>query len=595
MGVLGFYDSNTRQKQCSLLDFRSFSSIQIWCHGYRLKFSLQQKLIAANLGFAIAFACSISVYLLTESPTWIHKLSLLSFLGISFFFLTLFHTTQFSHPIKLLNNQIKRISKGEVWTISIRDRGDEIGALAGSIEDLVSDRDFKSKTVRYLAFHEPLTGLANRASLQMDLEDVLAQELPRKTKGSLIFLDIDAFKELNDSLGFESGDQALRILADRISEALAAKFHDNAEVHTTIARTGSDEFVILLVGDVNADLARFIAELSLERIREPVVIDEKMAQLSASAGIAMFPQDGETFSDLMNAVDIALFNSKAMGKGTFRFYSKDMVKEDISSFQIKADFSQALMREDELELLYQPFVDLRTNKIVGGEALMRWHHPTLGTLEPSQFISVVENNEIALPADLWVIEQTLKVISHISVKSDQPFIASANISASNLARKQFSIRVAELVNNSGIDPKLLQLEITENFLHRDEVEARKSIEALKKLGVQVWLDDFGTGYSSLHHLQHFSVDGIKIDRQFVIKMQTGPGERMLVSAMLAMAKSFEMGVLAEGIDNERDHQILLDLGCNYGQGMLFSSPIKAIMFLELVQKNAKLPTLGLFP
>ena len=491
-------------------------------------------------------------------------------------------------PLLQLKEQARKLLRDDDKVENPFDREDEFGQLAHQVFELGLDRNFRNRTLKYLTMHEPLTGLANRACLQMDLEDLIQDESGEDERCGLIFIDIDDFKELNDSYGYDQGDQALRTLADRISDTVLLCYVGDSENSPTIARVGGDEFAVLLPEMIDRNRLARLAETLSERIREPMVAsNDQVFQMTASIGIACSPEEGKTFNELLNAADIALYNSKSLGKGTFRFYSSDMVKKDISALQIKSDFSEALANDGELELMYQPFFNLHTREIVGGEALMRWHHPELGTLEPSQFISVVEQAEIALQADLWVIENTIKLIDSLDLSVRENFVASANISASNLARDNFPGSVAKLLDASPIDPKHLQLEITETCIHPDEDKAGQTIHQLKALGLRVWLDDFGTGYSALQHLPQFPIDGIKIDRQFVVKMQSSEGEKMLVSAMLSLARSFGLSALAEGIDNEKDCQILMDLGCKIGQGMLFSEPVKDERFLEMLQAPKK--------
>lgn len=491
-------------------------------------------------------------------------------------------------PIKLLREQTKTLGSGDLHIENRIERQDEIGELAKSIYTMAADLELQNRSVKYLAFHDPLTGIANRSSFQMDLEDQIVRTAERKSTCALMFIDIDDFKDVNDAKGHDLGDRALKTLADRISDAIQG-FYEEAEQHPSAARIGGDEFTVILPGNKDQAELRQIAEKILELITKPIVLDEDMHQLSASIGISRYPKDGVSASMMLNAADTAMYNSKSAGKGTYRFFDHTMNQGDHNSRQIKIDFKQAVSRNDELELLYQPITNINTGAIYGGEALMRWNHPTLGPLEPAQFISIVENNEIALPADLWVIESTLKLLETMDLEAKPNFVVSANISASNLVREQFPEAVARILDQSPVDAKHLQLEITETYLHRDEHKALESLTALRKLGVKLWLDDFCTGYSSLKHLHMFPANGIKIDRQFVINLNNSNEDRLLVSAMISLANSFNIGIVAEGIDNQTDRELLMALDCELGQGDLFSKPLPAIEFIELVKADARLP------
>jgi len=491
-------------------------------------------------------------------------------------------------PIKLLKAQATKLGSGDLQISDRIERPDEIGDLAKSIYTMAADLELQNRSVKYLAFHDPLTGIANRSSFQMDLEDQIVRAAEKKSTCALMFVDIDDFKDVNDSRGHDLGDRTLKTLADRISDGVHG-FFENSNLQPCIARIGGDEFTVILPGNKSEKELREIAERILEQVARPVPLESDMHQLSASIGIARYPRDGISASMLLNASDTAMYNSKSAGKGTYRFFEDSMTQDDHGSRQIKSDFKQAIERTDELQLLYQPITNINTGSIYGGEALMRWNHPTMGALEPSQFITVVENNEIALAADLWVIESTLKLLESMNLKQKSNFVISANISASNLGREQFPEAVARLLMQSPINPKHIQLEITETYLHRDEQKALESLTALRNLGVKLWLDDFCTGYSSLKHLHMFPANGIKIDRQFVINLNNSNEDRLLVSAMISLANSFNIGIVAEGIDNQIDRELLMALGCELGQGDLFSKPLPAEEFVALIEKDCRLP------
>lgn len=491
-------------------------------------------------------------------------------------------------PISLLKKQAEHMGSGNLHVDNRIEREDELGDLAKSIYTMAADLELQNRSVKYLAFHDPLTGIANRSSFQMDLEDQIVRAAEQGDFCALLFIDVDDFKSINDAAGHDHGDRALKLIADRISEAVNESF-EPGELQPSIARIGGDEFTVLVPGNRSEAQLRHIVERILEILSRPLMVEGDLHQVSGSIGISLYPRDGDTASSLLNAADRAMYHSKFAGKGTYRFYDASMTSEDQSSHRIKTEFKAALSNPNELELLYQPIVNIKTGEIYGGEALMRWHHPKLGTIEPGQFISVVEHNEIALAADLWVIESTLDFLETINLSQHPNFVVSANISASNLVREQFPEAVSRLLEQSPVNPKHLQLEITETYLHRDEEKAMQSLNAIQSEGVKLWLDDFCTGYSSLKHLHMFPTNGIKIDRQFVINLNKRKEDRLLVSSMVSLADSFNIGIVAEGIDNQADRELLLSLGCPLGQGELFSKPIIAEKFLKLVTTKTLLP------
>jgi len=491
-------------------------------------------------------------------------------------------------PISLLKKQADQLGGGNLQIQNRVEREDELGELAKSIYTMAADLELQNRSVKYLAFHDPLTGIANRSSFQMDLEDQIVRAAEQGEFCALIFIDVDDFKSINDAAGHDHGDRALKLIADRISEAVNESF-EPGELQPSIARIGGDEFTLLVPGNHGESRLRHMVERVLEMLSRPLMVEGELHQISGSIGISIYPKDGDTASSLLNAADKAMYHSKFAGKGTYRFYDASMISEDQSSHRIKTEFKAALANPNELELLYQPIVNIKTGAIHGGEALMRWHHPKLGTIEPGQFISVVEHNEIALAADLWVIESTLDFLETMNLFQHPNFVVSANISASNLVREQFPEAVSRLLKQSPVNPKHLQLEITETYLHRDEEKALQSLNAIQAQGVKLWLDDFCTGYSSLKHLHMFPTNGIKIDRQFVINLNKSKEDRLLVSSMVSLADSFNIGIVAEGIDNQADRELLLSLGCPLGQGELFSKPVSAENFLNLVTTKTLLP------
>ncbi len=485
-----------------------------------------------------------------------------------------------SQPILKLREHALSIGRGQLDGMQRVDRDDEIGDLAKAIYNMADDLEMQNQSVKFLAFHDPLTGLANRVNFQSQLEAKLQEAESNRQQLALLFIDIDDFKEINDSRGHDVGDRALRMIADRLTRVVNSVASQFDHVH--VARVGGDEFTVV-IGDLdNNEQAARMAEDILKRISEPVVIDEQLFNISGSIGVAIYPQDGETASSLLNNSDAAMYTSKNLGKGTYRFYEPDMNDEQYRSTVIKSEFKAALSAKDQLELRYQPLINLFTGEMVGAEALIRWHHPRLGLLPPDQFIAIVEHNEIALPTDLWVIENTIALLEKIDLKKFTNFKMSINISASNLIRKQFTSSIQASIQKKEYVVDRIKLEITETFLHSDENQAREALQALRHMGFSVWLDEFCTGYSSLNHLKTFPVEGIKIDQSFVSNLAGSPNDRKMVSALLGLAHAFSVEVIAEGIDNERSLEFLRAHGCRIGQGMLLGKPMTADELLTAI-------------
>lgn len=474
-------------------------------------------------------------------------------------------------PILKLRDHARAIGKGQFDEIDPIERTDEIGELAQAIYSMADDLEMQNQSVKFLAFHDPLTGLANRVNFQSQLETKLHEAETNQQSIALLFVDVDDFKEINDSRGHDVGDRALRMIADRLSRAINAASKQFDHLH--LARVGGDEFTVVVGNLENNEQAARLAEDLLKRIAEPIVVDEQLFNISGSIGVAVYPQDGETASSLLNNADAAMYRSKSLGKGTYRFYEPDMNNELFRSSVVKAEFKAALASPDQLELRYQPLVNLFSGEVIGSEALIRWHHPRLGLLPPDEFIAIVEHNEIALPTDLWVLEQTLGCLQRLDFSGIPEFALSINISASNLVRKQFTSSIRKIIKNKEHIVHRVKLEITETFLHTDERQALEALQALRQMGFSVWLDDFGTGYSSLNHLKTFPVEGIKIDQSFISNLAGSESDRRMVSALLGLAHAFSVQVIAEGIDNQTSLEFLRAHGCRIGQGMMLGKPM----------------------
>lgn len=491
-------------------------------------------------------------------------------------------------PIKLLQKQAKMIDTSQPPKEERLKMENEIGELATTIYDMAADLELQNRSVKYLAFHDPLTGLTNRTSFQMRLEDNVVEAANSRHQCAVVYIDLDDFKEINDLRGHDSGDRALRTVANRINHCLQKEKPEGLVIDPVLSRIGGDEFTILLRGNLTEDGIVIIVERILQSVGDPIEVEGELFQLSASIGIAIYPQDTFGAEALFNDADLAMYASKAAGKGTYRFFDESMneMRQEVS--HIKAEFKAALDADNELTLLYQPVLDITCGSIIGAEALLRWNHPQRGLITPDEFISIVEHNEIALHADLWVIEKVVSLLKKLDLTENPNFRLAANISASNLIRKQFTAAVARKLESAAKITKHIQLELTERYLHRDEKEANISLGHLKELGVSIWLDDFCTGYSSLNHLNIFPVDGIKIDRQLVTNLQENAGASLLVSAMIKMSKSFNIELIAEGVETREDIDKLRELGCQYAQGYMFSKPVTEAALIEMLENKTQL-------
>lgn len=493
-------------------------------------------------------------------------------------------------PIQKLREQAVALGRGsgsgDQHIIKIN-REDEIGDLAKAVYSLASDLEMQNQSVKFLAFHDPLTGLLNRTGFQTRMEESLEALNRDQLSGALLFIDVDDFKEVNDSLGHDTGDRAIRAISDRLRKAISG--FSSAANFRHLARIGGDEFAIFVAPIQNTGEISVLAEDILGALSSPVIVEKERVHTSASIGIANYPEDGETPSTLLNNADAAMYTSKHLGKGTYRFYAPTMNNSLMRSSTIKIEFQKALRSEDELELLFQPIIELESGKLAAAEALIRWNHPRLGYLSPEQFIAIVEHNEVALPTDLWVLNKSLNLIEDLCVADMQEISISVNISASNLVRKQFPAAVRKLTKNRESLVSRIKLEITETFLHSDDDQVLGTIRKLRDMGFQIWLDDFGTGYSSLKHLKDFPIDGIKIDQTFISSIMESDNDRNMVSALMALAEAFSAEVVAEGIDRQDSLETLRKWGVKYGQGMVIGKPVSPLRLVQLLGEEKLQP------
>lgn len=454
----------------------------------------------------------------------------------------------------------------------------EIVCLSTAID--ITERRQADERIRQLATRDPLTGLINRG----ELADVLSKELERSRRhswfGALVFIDIDHFKTINDSLGHPTGDLVLKTLADNMSTVLRSQ--------DRIARVGGDEFVMVL-SDLGEDqaraalFARDVAERVRASIAEPLRIGERELRVSASIGIVVFPDDGHDVHELLRYGDTALHGAKGAGRDTVRFFEAGMAQAVAAQLEMEGALHRAL-REDQFELFFQPQLDVASNRIVGAEALLRWNHPERGLLAPGAFMAALENSSLVAAVGEWVLVRACRVLRHWLDAGvwDHEKRLSVNVSARQFRETDFVRCVREAVKAAHLPPGVLELELTESALLDSVQDAAVKMEKLREQGIGFALDDFGTGYSSMSYLKRLPVDVIKIDRSFVCDVAVDDSDAAIVSAILAMAASLERDVVAEGVETEAQRAFLVARGCARYQGYLFSPAVPAVAFEQML-------------
>ena len=450
------------------------------------------------------------------------------------------------------------------------DRSDEIGELMRAFVRMREGMAKNDRDIRRMAYTDPLTGLANRLSFRELLDDRLLTLHASSGELALLFVDLDDFKRVNDTLGHEAGDEVLSQLSARLRltlERLGAQATD-------IARFGGDEFIVLYMAeDIRAASAR-LAEAMIEEIQRPLLLGGKQVFLGASIGITMFPFDAYHAGQLLKNADIAMYQAKVAGKNCYRFYSRAMDQAVERRVQLEQDLRGAWDR-GELSVAYQPIYRLEDARIWGAEALLRWSHPHLGMVPPSVFIEVAEQSGLIENLGRNVLEKACADAARWRGTGGlKPFV-SVNISPRQLRSGELPDVVGSALRNSGLLPAQLHLELTETAVLVDESQASTLLSRVRATGVKVWLDDFGTGFSGLSHLRRVPVDGVKIDRSFVADVLRDPDDLALTTAIIAMAHSLGITVVAEGIETEGQYQILREVGCDQGQGFWFGRPMSA--------------------
>jgi len=430
-----------------------------------------------------------------------------------------------------------------------------------------------SARMAYLAKHDSLTDLPNRILLKDRLIHTMALAHRHQQSMAVLFLDVDRFKNINDSLGHAMGDLLLQSVAQRLVACVRSS--------DTVSRQGGDEFVVLLSEASNAQDAGISAQKMLIAVSKPHKIDQHDVSVTASIGIATYPDDGTEAETLMKHADFALLHAKDSGRNNYQFFKPDMNVRALERQSLETGLRHALERH-EFALHYQPEINLETGAIVGVEALIRWRHPERGLVPPKQFIPVAEECGFIVPISQWVLREGCRQARAWQDAGFAPISIAINISAVELRGKDFVAEVQATLAETGLDPRCLVLELTETFLMQDSPHTLAVLQVLKDLGVHLALDDFGTGYSSLSYLRRFPIDTLKIDRSFVSNLTTDDNDASIVSAVINMGKSLHMRVVAEGVETREQLQFLREHGCPEGQGYYFSHPVVAAEFTQLL-------------
>ena len=474
------------------------------------------------------------------------------------------HTGE-THVIGTAREVTAQRSNGDVFPMELRISEFELDGQAmfiGIMHD-ITERKATQEKIIHLAHYDALTDLPNRSLVQDRIQQTIAWARRAEAQFAIMFIDLDKFKNINDTLGHDVGDQLLQMVAQRLTESLRAE--------DTVGRQGGDEFIVLLASLSAAEDSAVVAQKILGTLAAPFVINGQDLRTGASLGIAVYPQDGEDVETLLKNSDTAMYHAKEAGRSNYQYFAKEMNTAAAERLLLESSLRQAIDR-NELLLHYQPLVNIADGRIIATEALVRWNHPELGLISPVRFIPIAEDSGVIVPLGDWVLRQAcyqLKLWRELGIPLQRMVV---NLSPHQFRQKHLFRNFIQILEETGVDPHWLGLEITENVIMENPEDAIATLGKLKALGIELSLDDFGTGYSSLSYLKRFPIDKLKIDQSFVRDITTDADDEGLVAAIIVMAHQLDIRVVAEGVETEAQLAFLREHDCDEYQGYFFSRP-----------------------
>ncbi len=465
------------------------------------------------------------------------------------------------------------------------DASGKVVRFRGTVQD-TTEREKAESQIRLLAYYDGLTGLPNRERFKEQAERAMSAAQRGGTKMALIYIDLDHFKRINDTLGHTAGDTVLRGVAKALTNIvrgtdIVAKVDAETSVSSSLARLGGDEFTIMLTGLSRSESAARVAKRILQALSRPLRIDDREYVVTGSMGIAVYPDDGADVDLLLRNADIAMYAAKEDGRNNYRFFSEEMNARMLERLAIESDLRKALER-DELLLHYQPQVESLTGKVVAFEALVRWEHPTKGMVPPFEFIHIAEETGLIIPLGEWVMRAACEQATSWHRAGYAEMRVSVNIASQQLTESDLVATVQKVLESTGLDGAHLEFELTESSLMSDVETTTQTLWNLKKIGLSLAVDDFGTGYSSMNYLKRFPLDALKIDRSFVRDLNVDANDAAIAKAVIALAKALDLSTIAEGVEEEEQLAFLRALGCDLIQGYYFSRPMPADEIIEFL-------------
>jgi diguanylate cyclase (GGDEF)-like protein len=473
-------------------------------------------------------------------------------------------------------------SSEDVWSISGRPQFDAFGQFRGFVghgADLTDERRSNSE-IKRLALFDSLTGLANRARMRASLDQIIAQLDRLNRPAALFMLDLDRFKSVNDTLGHQSGDALLKVVAQRLERCVGQD--------GLLGRLGGDEFQIILSNYRNRAQLETLAHGVISALSQPYFVNGTSVTIGCSVGIAIAPEDGTDSESLIRNADLALYEAKAAGRGKHCFFHRDLLTQARSRKLVEDDLRQALAL-DQLHLVYQPVVSTVSGEVVGYEALLRWSHPTRGLISPSEFIPIAEESGLIDPIGEWV----LRTACAAAAAWPRPARVAVNVSAVQFLRPSLPALVANALAATGLAPERLELEITESVFLNEDASTGRMLASLKGIGARLVLDDFGTGYSSLAYLKKAPFDKIKIDQSFVKGAALDPRNVAIIKAVVAIAETLQLETTAEGVETQDEGDLIRSLGCSHIQGFVYGQPVPQAEVLQQLASGTAANVVGL--
>ena len=468
----------------------------------------------------------------------------------------------------------------EVMEQPVFDKSGKVVEVEGIARDITHVIKIQ-KELNYLAKHDSLTGISNRMHLYNQMEHLLSTSKRDESRFAVLFLDLDHFKNINDTLGHDIGDLLLQQVVERIKP--------NIREEDLFSRLGGDEFVIVLRNVSENHLSSLINKI-MELLRKEYYIDDHVFRISSSVGIALYPDDGTDTTTLMKNADIAMYKAKKSGRDNFSFFTDELNSEVQNEMRMEMDMAKAL-ENGEFILHFQPKVETINNRIIGAEALIRWRYKD-GLISPDQFIPLAENNGFIIKMGRWVIEESCRVIAEYNSVGRGDLHLSINLSTYQIQNDDIAAVIKNALDVNKVSPGQLFVEITESVMLKRTEMTIEVLQKIKAMGVNICLDDFGTGYSSLSYLHQFPVDSIKIDRSFVNLIKKDGSKAVLLDTIIAMGETLDLNIIAEGVEEEYQRDYLLKKECAYYQGYLFSRPIDIESYLKLIQEDQRSESSG---